>query len=291
MPNAQHLEPVARCRSLQEYRQYCNSVVAERCHRADLGILALHAKDEAWTVPGWSILADREVEFAVDQLSGGVLVDGAWNPNLRERLVCPVTGLNNRQRPICTLVAQRCVPGLRLWFMEQVTPVFNWAHTALGNCEVIGSEYLGPDCPSGTEINGLRHEDCERLSFADGSLDMIVSNDVFEHVANPGQAFSECARVLKTGGQMIATIPFSMGSDKSITRAILNDRQELDHLLEPVYHGNPISEDGSLVFTDFGWNVLDEIIESGFRDCFFYIYHAPELGHYGNGLMVLWAIR
>lgn len=46
---------------------------------------------------------------------------------------------------------------------------------------------------------GIRHEDIEKLSFKDASLDLGVSNDVFEHIANPLDAFKACARVLRPG--------------------------------------------------------------------------------------------
>lgn len=32
----------------------------------------------------------------------------------------------------------------------------------------------------------------------------------------------------------------------------------------PSYHGNPVSAEGSLVFTHFGWPLFDDIVEAGF---------------------------
>ena len=56
-------------------------------------------------------------------------------------------------------------------------------------------------------------KDIENLSFDDKQVDIIVSNDVLEHVANPSKGFAECARVLKNNGIMIATFPFFSSED------------------------------------------------------------------------------
>lgn len=45
-------------------------------------------------------------------------------------------------------------------------------------CEVIGSEYLGPQYSSGEIVNGILHEDIGNLSFKSDWLDMIVSNEI-----------------------------------------------------------------------------------------------------------------
>ena len=132
---------------------------------------------------------------------------------------------------------------------------------------------------------GIRHEDVENLSFSDDALDLIVSNDVFEHVTDPARAFAECVRVLKVGGLMLATIPFHSNNDLSITRAkLVNGR--LEHILPPSYHGNPVSADGSLVFTDFGWNVLKEMQAAGFSDVSIEVYSSVEHGHLGGGQLI-----
>ena len=169
--------------------------------------------------------------------------------------------------------------------MEHVTPIFNWVSETFKQHQLVGSEYLGHEYEGGAIIKGIRHEDVENLSFLDGSLDLIVSNDVFEHVPNPAKAFAECARVLKPGGIMLATIPFHRDSDISITRSRLSNGQ-VEHLLPPTFHGNPVSADGSLVFTDFGWDLLNTMKVSGFSDVVVDTYASLEHGHLGNGQLV-----
>ena len=174
--------------------------------------------------------------------------------------------------------------------MEQVTPIFSWAVETFKNHDLTGSEYLGYEYEGGTKINGIRHEDVEKLSFLDETLDLIISNDVFEHVPNPATAFAECVRVLKVGGLMLATIPFHSDNDESITRATII-QGALNHLLPPVYHGNPVSADGSLVFTDFGWDVLKAMQEVGFSDVNVEIYASAQFGHLGGGQLVFKLIK
>ncbi|MBS9476064.1 class I SAM-dependent methyltransferase [Ancylobacter radicis] len=245
-------------------------------------LLRQHARDSEWTLEGYSRPARQTVAFAVDQLWGGREENGVLLPNLRERLVCPVTQLNNRQRLMASLIEEAVEQGRApktLYFMEEVTPIFAWSQANLRNVAAIhGSEYLGPDYPSGTVINGLHHEDIHALSFASDMFDLIVSNEVFEHIPSPPAAFRECHRVLKRDGEMIMTTPFFPTRDASIRRADIGP-EGIVHLLPPMFHGNPVSEEGSLVFYDFGWDILDMAREAGFSRSVVEIHHAPEFGH------------
>ncbi|MEN8226492.1 MAG: class I SAM-dependent methyltransferase, partial [Bacteroidota bacterium] len=91
-------------------------------------------------------------------------------------------------------------------------------------------------------------------------------------------------------GLMLATIPFHSNKVESVTRAKFVDGQ-LDHVLTPAYHGNPISADGSLVFTDFGWDVLNEIRSAGFSDVSIEVYASVEFGHLGGGQLIFRLVK
>lgn len=238
-------------------------------------------------INGFCVPCSKTVPFLVDMQSGGRVVNGKRMPNWRERLVCPLCQMNNRQRLMATLINQYLDREDRekVYFMEQVTPIFQWAVKTFSKSNIIGSEYLGHEFQDGTVVKGIRHEDVGHLSFSDKEFDLIVSNDVFEHVPHPAKAFSECARVLKPGGVLLATMPFFHECDASVTRAHLVDGK-LVHYLSPIYHGNPVSADGSLVFTDFGWDLLNLIKNSGFKDVSLGVYASKEKGHLGNGQIV-----
>jgi SAM-dependent methyltransferase len=195
--------------------------------------------------------------------------------------------MNNRQRLIATLIKQELNANnsKNIYFMEQVTPIYSWVTSTFKNHLIVGSEYLGHEYDGGEIVNGIRHEDVEMLSFPADSLDLIVSNDVFEHVPNPAKAFAECARALKNTGVMLASIPFHSGSDKSVVRAKIVNGQ-LENIMQPSYHGNPVSPEGSIVFTDFGWEVLSEMRNAGFSSVCVEVYASAENGHLGGGQLI-----
>lgn len=169
--------------------------------------------------------------------------------------------------------------------MEATTPIFSWAKKHFLECEVIGSEYLGHGHTSGEIADGILHEDIAQTSFSDGEFDIIVSNDVFEHVPFPQKSFLECAKILNRTGVMLATIPFYFDSQSSHIRASM-DQGILTLHDEAVYHGNSISGSGSLVFYDFGWDLLDMLRQAGFLNPVIKAYYDGLFGHLGNGLMI-----
>lgn len=48
----------------------------------------------------------------------------------------------------------------------------------------------------------------DHLPFADGEFDGVFCSQVLEHVFNPDQFMAEIARVLKTDGMLLLTVPF-----------------------------------------------------------------------------------
>ncbi len=279
------IKPVASVAKRSEFQECLLSDSINEV--TDLENKLISASAEPFNVDGFCIPCDKKVSFLVDMNFGGRQDAGVWIPNWRERLECPHCKMNNRQRLVSALIKQELTSSdsKHVYFMEQVTPIYNWALSTFKNHNIIGSEYLGYEYKSGDVINDIRHEDIEALSFQDGELDLIVSNDVFEHVPHPEKAFSECARVLKVGGAMIATIPFSVNDDESVSRARLVDGV-LEHLLTPAYHGNPISDEGSLVFTDYGWDLLQMMKAAGFSDVIVDVYSSVKFGNLGGGQIV-----
>ena len=200
--------------------------------------------------------------------------------------VCPGCGLNNRQRFTAALLA-----ALRpdaTYLQEQVTAFHGWAAGELPG--VVGSEYLGDEMASGTVVDGVRHEDALALSFADAAFDAIVSNDVLEHVPDAPRAFAEAARVLRPGGLLVFSVPFHADRDAVVRRAEIRDG-ELVHLDEPQYHGNPVGDGRSLVFYDYGWDLLALCRDAGFADAWAIGYWSAMLGHLGGGLQTVFAAR
>jgi hypothetical protein len=240
------------------------------------------ADRESWTFQGVCKVCARAVAFESDwNYSNGETV------NFRERLVCPGCKLNNRTRFMAhfLMAATRVAPPRAPTYLyEQVTPFFAWAKRALPGT-VIGSEYLGPDVASGTMVQGVRHEDALALSFADASLGTIVSRDVFEHVPDIDSCFAECARVLRPGGRLYFSIPFH-DTAETVQRAAVRDG-EIVEFLPPQYHWNPIDPNGSLVFYDHGWDILERSRRAGFADVYALGYWSLLYGYLGHGLQLM----
>ena len=258
----------------------------------ETAIMARHAEVDSFVLDGYCRVCETGTGFLVDRRYGGRELAHGWWPNWRERLECEHCHLNNRQRAILSVikaaVQQRQVLGkdLRLYAMEQITPVFQWLHSHLPGVECVGSEYLGDDLPGGTIQDGLmpgmRHENVECLSFASDSFDLMLSNDVLEHVNDPTAAIGEIYRVLKPGGELFLSVPFHIHLDVNQCRAKRLDQGDIVYHLPPDYHGNPLSSAGSLVFTDFGWEFVAQLQAAGFQDAGLGYYGSYLYGHLGN---------
>ena len=126
-------------------------------------------------------------------------------------------------------------------------------------CPGYTPSHFFPDVPRGEARDGFRSESLEEQSFDDEAFDLVITQDVMEHVLRPASAFSEIARTLKPGGAHVFTVPWYYWRPTSV-RARLGPDGRIEHLLEPDYHGNPLDPSGgSLVVTDWGRELLDFI--------------------------------
>jgi hypothetical protein len=256
--------------------------------------LAQAHPDAAFTVPGFCWVDQRPVPFAMDYLYAQDLGDRRI-PNWRERMVCPICLMNNRQRcaihlAVAALCLERDTP---VYITEQVTPTYRILRER--HPLLIGSEFLG-DGVAGGFVNeqGVRHEDLTRLSLADASVDAILTFDVLEHIPDVEEAFAECARVLTAEGAMLFSIPFMEDAASSRRRARLDANHGLVHDLPAAYHGDPVNPGGGiLVFNDFGWDVLDMARRNGFAGAAALACRSPEYGYLGGWplLFIAWKDR
>lgn len=125
-------------------------------------------------------------------------------------------------------------------------------------CKGYSSSHYFEDVPRGAFKDGHRSEDLSSMTFPDSSFDLFISQDVFEHVMDPENAFKEIARVLKPGGAHVFTMPWYPELKENRRRASFKDGKIIN-LEEPVFHGNPINKEGSLVTMDWGINFPDFI--------------------------------
>jgi len=190
----------------------------------------------------------------------------------RESL-CPTCGSSKRNSDLAKIILDTFLPGstvslktvasklssLSIFEAQASGPVHNFLKDLPHyNC----SEYFD-DIPNGKRNkDGILCENLQNLSFPEETFDLVITQDVLEHVTYPEKAFSEINRVLKPGGYHIFTIPYH--ETKQTLRRIVVENGEKTHKYPQVYHGDPLREQGALVFTDFGSDMNTMIENLGF---------------------------
>jgi hypothetical protein len=199
--------------------------------------------------------------------------------NLRETGLCCGCRSRTRQRQIAFVVCQALsvARNRRIRTMKDVARldslvVYNTEtrgafHDLLSHRpDYLCSEYLDPGLKSGAVVDGVMHQDLMALSFASESIDLVLSSDVFEHVADPYRAHAEVHRVLRPGGRHVYTVPFHQTEFLDEVRATVDEGGRIVHLEEPMYHQDPVRlEEGVLVYTLFSLEMLTKLRKLGFR--------------------------
>src|ERR1700730_915489 len=181
------------------------------------------------------------------------------SPWLRDFFRCEGCGSIPRERALMAAI-EMFYPEWRTMAIHESSPVERGASPRLKReCSAYTASFYDPVVPLGTlhPQQGYRCENLEYLTFADASFDLVLTQDVFEHIFHPDRAIKEIARVLKPGGAYLMTVPIVMKSSPSQRRARIDNNGNITHLKAPEYHGNPIDERGSLVTIDWGYDILD----------------------------------
>jgi SAM-dependent methyltransferase len=227
---------------------------------------------------------------------GGSNTTASIHPAWTETAVCEGCGLNSRMRALLEFLKTRCDLSVvqKAYIAEQITPFYQKLKTILPS--LVGSEYLGSEHKSGEmvvrwrNLRRIRHEDLTSLSFANGEFNLAMTLDVFEHIPNYRKAFAELWRVLSPGGRLVFTIPFFYDLETTRIRASVGSEGIIHHL-PPEIHGNPASNDGSLCFQNFGWDILLDLRNAGFSDAMASMYWGPWQGHLGFPFFVFSALK
>jgi SAM-dependent methyltransferase len=173
-------------------------------------------------------------------------VRGEW---LRDEYVCTNCGSIPRQRHLQYILDKYHSGWESLVIHESSSSNAHISQFA----PLYGSSQYLPEIPFGTESeSGVRSEDLESLTFPDNSIDIFITQDVFEHIFFPDKAAKEIARVLKPGGIHIFTAPKYEGLGQSYQRSFKNAAGEVEHIHPPEYHGNPVGDGKALVTWYYG---------------------------------------
>lgn len=112
---------------------------------------------------------------------------------------------------------------------------------------------------SGDYQDGILCVDLKDSHFDSEYFDLIISEDVLEHVDNINMAFREINRILKISGCHVFSVPFHP-QRRTLDRSCSSNK---------VYHGDPLRSEGALVYTDFGQDTQDILKQFGMStECF-----------------------
>jgi SAM-dependent methyltransferase len=197
---------------------------------------------------------------------------------LRDNFICSNCGSIPRQRALM-LVIEKYYPNWKNLSIHESSPdVCAITNKFTAECKnyIVSQFYQHEEL--GIFINGYRNENLEKQTFCDEIFDIVITQDVVEHLYNPEKVFFEIARTLKHGGAHIFTVPIINKFNKTEIWAKKNDNGEPVFLKTAEWHGNPIDNRGSPVTMHWGFDIIDFIKKhSGLDTKIEYLYNL----HYG----------
>lgn len=276
---------VTNIENISEYIEYSESMQSEYKKRRDIET-ALLTNNDSFCTKGYCFICSKNLSFHTDFLYSepNDIVNNKRVPNWRERVICSGCKLNNRVRASIQFLEEQLKARLddKIYITEQTSPLYSYLENKY--TKLFGSEYLGDQIPYG-EIDlttGIRNESITKLSFESDIFNYILSFDVFEHIPEYKAAFAECLRCLKQSGILLFTVPFNKFAENNLERAVLDKNGDIQHILEPEYHGDPMNEEGCLCFYHFGWDMLEQMRQIGFTKVKAHLFWSRELGYLGN---------
>ncbi len=196
---------------------------------------------------GFCPCCDSEVQFI------------SYHPWLRDYFICSNCKSIPRERALM-LVIEKYFPNWKSLRIHESSPGKRGTSLKLKNqcLGYLSSQYF-PNKEPGEIINGSVNIDLEMQTFNDESFDLVVTQDVMEHIYNPSKAFSEIARTLKKGGAHIFTVPIVNKFKLSERWANKAEDGSPIFLKTAEFHGNPVDPKGSPVAMHWGYDIVDFI--------------------------------
>lgn len=178
---------------------------------------------------------------------------------LRDNFFCDNCVSIPRERAIM-LVIEKYFKDWKNLKIHESSPGNKGASLKLKNqCKNYIATQFYPNEKTGSKFGEFFNLDLENQYFKEEEFDLVVTQDVFEHIMNPEKAFIEITRTLKPGGAHVFTTPLVNKFRPSERWAELNENNKLKFLKEPEYHGNPVDPKGSPVTMHWGYDIVDFI--------------------------------
>jgi SAM-dependent methyltransferase len=185
----------------------------------------------------------------------------ANGPYFRNTLKCNKCGSQPRNRALMhalatyfpnwrNLAIHESSPGWDIVSQRLVAECKSYTASQFDTSVSLGEVVIAPRFP----CKQYQSENLEAQTFRDGVFDLVITQDVFEHIMHPDRAIKEIARTLKPNGATLMTVPIVNQTRPSIRRARMING-EIVNLLEPQYHGSPLGG-GSLVTIDWGYDII-----------------------------------
>jgi len=235
-----------------------------------------------WLTPLWLVSGKANIGRCPVCNNSTVFV--RYDPWLRDNYRCARCWSIPRQRALIKKL-EELIPNWKIVTVHESSPGgVSSDHIARKAGRYVASHFFS-DIPLGEIKWGFQCENLEEMTFADESFDLVVTQDVMEHVLEPGKAFFEIARTLKPGGMHVFTVPIYSGRETMIRAR--KGPFGIEHLKPPDYHGNPIDENGSLVVTEWGRDIVEFIKRHSNLETIIYSYSDPAFGLEAEFLDVL----
>jgi SAM-dependent methyltransferase len=180
----------------------------------------------------------------------------AHNEWFRDHYNCSLCTSIPRER-ILMHILNKHYPSYKDLVIHESSPVFRSTSLYLKNfCKKYSYSYYDEQFNSGAYLEqyGCYNQNLAQTSFEDNTFDIIITQDVMEHVFEIEKVFKEIARILKINGSHIFTTPLVNKNKPTVIRASL-ENGNINYIHPKVYHGNPIDNQGSLVTYDFGYDI------------------------------------
>jgi hypothetical protein len=189
---------------------------------------------------------------------------------LRNDMLCPICKSFSRKRHVakilCQLLKKNSIREIATNSSIEIynTDIGDSFDKALCKNKHFFNSAFFPNLSIGSKLGERSFcQDLQQLTFPDNSFDIVISEDVLEHIRHYEKALKEIWRVLKHGGIHVFTVPIDM-NNSTITRIDTTGDKDI-FLYPPEYHGDSLRSGGILAYRTFGKDLPEILKPFGFK--------------------------